>query len=242
VILLATSLISTTILLRKHINFHTHKRKGVMMSQATAQQQSQTEVCMQELECYSVEAAEAARSFIRQADVENYKNFLKMMYYYTLDSENKLQFAADHSDNDELREYFLQMKKEETNHFLLAKKDYEGYGGTIDERYIPPVVQAFNDFWYSHGKTDVAEFVGALYIFESIATRVQDDIRDLLQRLEVTGKQSRWLRVHVEADEEHGEEAYDMCAKYIGRNPEAIVAAAAQARDRWIAVFREALS
>ncbi len=193
------------------------------------------------MEQYPLLAADASRTYLKKADLENYKNFLKMMYYYTLDSENKLQYAADHSALPELRDYFLQMKKEETNHFLLAQKDYENFGETIDENYKPPVVTAFDDFWYSIGKSDSAEFVGALYVFESIADHVKDDIKEMLTRLNITGKQSRWLRVHVEADQEHGAEAYENCQKYIARAPEAVLAAAQEAQERWIAVFKEAL-
>ncbi|MBY0355235.1 MAG: iron-containing redox enzyme family protein [Rickettsiales bacterium] len=201
-----------------------------------------TDDVMALLDLFPKKAADALREPFRAIDLVQYQNFLKMMYYYTLDSENKLQFAADRSDTEELRDYYLQMKKEETRHYLLAQADYEAFGGTIDTNFKPDVVQAFDDFWYSLGQSDAAEFAAALYVFESIASLLREDIKETLLRLGVIGKQSRWLRVHVQADEEHGAEAREICATYNSRHPQAMLAAAQGAVDKWVAVFQDSIA
>lgn len=188
------------------------------------------------------QAADAVRPLLRGCTLEGYKHFLYMMYHYTKDSENKLYFAADQSPIPELKEYFTHMAKEERGHYLLAMRDYEALGGSMDMTGVPASVKDFNDFWYQLGAKDCNEFLGALYVFESVASLVNEEIKELVMRLKLTKTQSRWLSVHAEADVGHGDEAAHMCIKYFDRNPYAMIDAAAQATVKWSAVFVNAFS
>lgn len=187
-------------------------------------------------------AADIVRPLLKQCTLEGYKHFLYMMYHYTKDSENKLHFAASQSPLPDLQEYFAHMAKEERGHYLLALKDYEALSGVMDTKTIPAPVQEFNDFWYRLGRRDCNEFLGALYVFESVASLVGDEIKALVMRLQLTKTQCRWLSVHAEADVGHGDEAGDMCCKYINRNPQALMDAANEATERWSAVFVDAFN
>lgn len=191
---------------------------------------------------YPQQAADTVRPLLTGCNLAGYKHFLAMMYHYTKDSENKLHFAAEHSPMAELKEYFHHMAKEERGHYLLALKDYEGFGEHFDTETVPASVKAFNDFWYKLGQKDCNEFLGALYVFESVASLVGDEIKSLIVRLELTKKQCRWLAVHAEADVGHGDEAAEMCRKYLHRNPQALQQAAAEATRRWSAVFVDAFT
>src|SRR5690242_10145274 len=93
---------------------------------------------------YPQRAAEALKPLLERATMEEYKHFLFMMYHYTKDSGNKLIYAAEKSESPELKKYFLQMAKEERGHYLLAKRDYEGFGLVLDETKKPSVVDEFD--------------------------------------------------------------------------------------------------
>jgi pyrroloquinoline quinone (PQQ) biosynthesis protein C len=195
-----------------------------------------------QLSPYPQHAADTVRPLLMRCTIDGYKHFLYMMYHYTKDSENKLHFAAEKSPLPELKQYFNHMAKEERGHYLLALKDYEALGGQIDTETVPESVKAFNQFWYKLGQGDCNEFLGALYVFESVASLVGDEIKSLIMRLKLKKTQCRWLSVHAEADEGHGQEAADMCAKYIQRNPQALIKAAAEASQKWSAVFVDAFN
>lgn len=180
--------------------------------------------------------------FLEKADIEVYKHFLKTMYHYTKDAEPQLQHARDLCPNEELHEYFDTMAKEERGHYLLAKKDYEEFGEDVTASAEPPQVERFKHYWYGLGKADINEFVGAMYVFENVAAAVGREVVAMMQRLELTKRQSRWLRVHLEADIGHGDEAFGMCKKYVSRNPSAMLEAAQIGAVEWANVFKHAFS
>ena len=187
-------------------------------------------------------AANVVGPLLKKCDLPTYQHFLYMMYHYTMDSERKLHYAASKSDNKELRDYFEHMAKEERGHYIIAQKDYEEFGLTIDDKSTPKSVADFDKFWYTLGNQDCNEFIGALFVFESVADLVGAEIVGLIQRLKLTKRQSRWLTVHAEADHDHGDEAKEMCLKYGPNNPDALVAAAGKATEMWCEVFRQALT
>ncbi len=189
---------------------------------------------------YTMVCADAVRPLLKSATIQSYKRFLNMMYHYTFDSERKCLHAAEQTDSPELRDYFLHMAKEERGHYLLAEKDLEGFGESVDKTTRPDAVKEFDDFWYGLGKKDPNEFTGALLVFEGIADQVGEEVVNLIARLDLNKKQSRWLRVHVEADHSHGAEAVAICKRYYMNNPTAMHDAAAEASRRWSEVFTTA--
>lgn len=191
---------------------------------------------------YPQAAANTLKPLLQRATMHEYKHFLYMMYHYTKDSANKLIYAADCAETDELKAYFIDMSREERGHYLLAQRDYEALGLEMDTENKPGVVEEFDNFWYSLGKQDFNEFVGALYVFESVADLVGNEVAALVKRLKLSKTQARWLNIHIEADHDHGKEALNMCEKYIDRNPNAMIKAADAASKRWSAVFVEAFS
>jgi len=179
---------------------------------------------------------------LHAADMTIYKNFLVTMYHYTRYAEDQLLHASNLCKDAELKAYFYQMSREERGHYLLAKRDYEELGGNVEESIAPPFIKDFSEFWYGLGTRNVNEFVGAMYVFENVATLVAKDVIDMMQRLQLTRRQSRWLRVHLEADVGHGEEAMEVCRKYVSDDPKALLEAAQEAAVQWMTVFRHAFS
>ena len=192
----------------------------------------QIKSAIKEIELCSEKAANSVKAPLLNADLQAYKNFLNMMYHYTLTSGDKLAVAAKKAPNEELKSFFDHMFKEERYHYKLAEQDLKGFGLKPDSQ-TPEVVSKFNKFWESLGNGHFNGYLGALYVFENIADKVGGEIKDLLSRLNVTEKQRRWLSIHVEADEEHGSLISDLLKKYIGDNTQAAIDAAKEAQKRW---------
>lgn len=212
------------------------------MTAATLKKNDTVPLGIEQLLTYPKLCADAVRPYIQAADLESYKHFLEMMYHYTFDSEAKCLYAASKTDSEALRNYFLHMAKEERGHYLLAEKDLEGFGEKISNSNKPKVVKEFDDFWYGLGRTNPNEFAGAILVFEGIADHLGKEVMDLINRLNLNKKQSRWLRVHIEADHDHGAEAVAICRQYYHQDPVAMQQAASGAATRWSAVFKAAFS
>lgn len=193
------------------------------------------------LEALSKYAADELKPFLLTANLDQYKAFVNMMYHYTLFSEANLKQAASDAHTTDLEEYFLHMAKEEQGHYLLAAKDLEGYGESIIDG-MPEEVIAINNYWKEMNNGHANAYLGLVYVFENIAKYVGKEISDLLNRLEVTKKQGRWLSVHAEADLEHGDEAREIAEKYCQENPELMLESAKKATELWLAINRKPFS
>ena len=194
------------------------------------------------LPTFPVSIANELRPLLANADIATYRHFLSTMYHYTRNAEEQLTHARDMCADPILHKYFDIMAKEERGHYLLAKKDYEEFGDDVTITMPPSSVKKFQAYWYGLGQDNVNEFVGAMYVFENVAAALAREIIDMMQRLELTKKQTRWLRVHLEADVGHGDEAMQMCAKYVMDNPSAMLRAAEYGSEEWASVFKHAFS
>lgn len=195
----------------------------------------QNQEAFAQLDAYAKKAASAVKPCLKNADIEGYKRFLNMMYHYTLRSGDKLKSIANNSPNDELREYFNHMYLEERNHYMLAQQDLKGFG-LAPEPETPQEVQDMDKFWASLNGKHINAYLGALYVFENIADKVDENVKEMLQRLNIQKNQRRWLSIHVEVDLDHGAEVKEILEKYISQNPEIAIETAKAACDRWIAV------
>lgn len=190
---------------------------------------------LEKLESYARKAAEGIRPYLSTADLDAYKRFLNMMYHYTLKSGEKLKSIANHSPNQELRDYFNHMYLEERNHYMLAKQDLKGFGMT-PETQTPKEVQNMDKFWATLSEGHINGYLGALYVFENIADKVGDEVKAMLKRLNIQKDQRRWLSIHVEVDLDHGAEIKEVLQKYLSQDIDAAVNSAEIACDRWIEV------
>ncbi len=190
---------------------------------------------IEQLELYAKKAADAVRPGVKNADLEGYKRFLDMMYHYTLTSGDKLKAIAENSPDQELRNYFNHMYLEEKNHYMLAQQDLKGFGLTPSKE-TPKEVQDMNKFWASLSGKHVNGYLGALYVFENIADKVGNEVKDMLTRLGVEKNQRRWLSIHLEADLDHGREIKEVLEKYLAQDTKTALEAAEEACVRWTAV------
>lgn len=197
---------------------------------------------LETIESYSRDAAEGIRPHLHKIDLQSYKNFLNAMYHYTLKSGDKLFTVSKNAPNQELKDFFEHMFKEERFHYVLAEQDLKGFDLKPNYDATPQAVKDFNLFWDSLANGHFNGYLGALYVFENIANKVSDDVKNMLQRLNISEKQRRWLSIHVEADIEHGNEISDLLKKYIADDANAAILAAKEASVRWIAVNSSAFA
>lgn len=190
------------------------------------------------LPTFPIQIAKELAPLLEATDLETYKHFLVTMYHYTHYAYEQLTQARDLCEDAILYDYFDIMAKEERGHYLLAKKDFEEFGERVEDHPEPESVRRFRDYWYGLGTDNVNEFVGAMYVFENVAMAVAKEVVAMMQRLELTKKQSRWLRVHLEADIGHGDEALKMCQYCVADNPAAMLRAAEDGALEWAAVFK----
>ncbi len=200
------------------------------------------EEVLKKLPEYPAWIAQELRPLLQATDIDVYQHFLVTMYHYTHHAEEQLIHARDMCEDPILKAYFAEMAREERGHYLLAKRDYEEFGKSVEDHPAPASVKSFQDYWFGLGLEDVNEFVGAMFVFENVAGAVGKDLREMMARLQLTKRQSRWLLVHLEADIGHGNEAWNMCQKYAESNPGAMLRAAEEGAEEWLDVFRYAFS
>lgn len=191
---------------------------------------------LDKLEAYARDAADKIRSNLENMDREVYMNFLDVMYHYTKGSGDKFKKIASVSHNDELKEYFLHVAKEERGHYLLAQEDLRELGREVSSEECKEVT-VFNTNWYNLAEKGVYGYLGALYVFENVAKYLQQEGKAMLARLNLKKTQARWISVHLEADLEHGQEVAEMCAKYGDDNPQAVLYGADIMHQSWVNVF-----
>jgi hypothetical protein len=199
------------------------------------------EAALNEIELYTKQAADAAGSYLSQANIEDYKHFLDTMYHYTRNTGEKAKEAADNVSQEELKEFFLHFVKEEAWHYKLALHDLKHFD-LMPSPKKPQAVQEFDEYWASLKGSHSNWYLGALYVFENIVKYVGNDVRAFVKRLDLKKDQARWLLEHAEADMEHGEEVAAMLKKHIADNPVAAAHSAKEASRLWINIMGVALN
>ena len=191
------------------------------------------------LEGYTKQAADTIFASFAAADLAMYKHFLNSMYHYTLNSGERLQFAAQIAETADLKEFYQELADDEESHYMLAKADLEEFGETVDPDNPPEPVQRFHEYWKSLAGQHASAYLGVLYVAENVAKHVPGKVIDLFPKLQLTKAQTRWLRVHAEVDLEHGAEVQEMCAQYMDNYENVITDAAKKMSQFWIDIMNE---
>jgi hypothetical protein len=191
------------------------------------------------LQALARKAAAAVRTRLARADREGYLRFLNGMYHYTRGSGDKTLRAMKACPTPDLRAWFEHMYREERGHYLLAEADLHALGYDVQPA-TPPAVARFNDWWNGVDPLQFTAWVGALVVFENVANHAADEVVAMVKRLGLAKKESRWLLVHVEADQGHGAEALDVARRYLAVDRASLLAGAEKACALWIDVFQSA--
>jgi len=189
---------------------------------------------------FAREAAEWIRPRAARMDLEGYCSFLSAMYHYTRGTGEKARVAGRNCPHGEIRRFFEHMEREEEAHYLLAQSDLNALGYDVHPDK-PAAVEAFDRYWASIRPEHYRAYVGALVVFENIARHLGPDIAELLRRLRLPRTQSRWLRAHARADEQHGRQALAIAERHMHDDPRSLLQGAQRACELWKEIFRSAL-
>lgn len=177
----------------------------------------------------------AVRAVYENPSRERYVRFLHLMVHYTRFAGEELRYAASVTSNGELRELFEQLAREEHGHHRLAEADLRGLGESLDQT-VPDSVLAYRTYWASLGEGDEWKLLGVLYALENVARFAGEDAWRALGSLALTPEQSRFVRVHIQADEAHGRDVAGCCERFLGAHGDDILAGARRGAELWIAM------
>ncbi|MCC7441467.1 MAG: iron-containing redox enzyme family protein [Bdellovibrionales bacterium] len=195
---------------------------------------------LERLEEIIAEMADEVRPWIKQMDRDRYVAYLDMMFHYTRRSGDRMKAAAQTCEREELKDFFEQLSHDEATQYKLAEKDLEALDRRPTED-LPPEIEDFEEFWSSIDEESEVSFLGALYVLEGVADPLGDDLTQALKALALQDGQTRFVRVHGEADAEHGERARELCALFVGKEHKLLFAGARAAADLWIDIHRACL-
>lgn len=166
---------------------------------------------------------------------ERYVRFLNLMVHYTRFAGEELRSAASVTSNGELRALFEDLAREEHGHHRLAEADLRGLGESVDQS-VPDSVLAYRSYWASLGENDEWKFLGVLYALENVARFAGEDAWRSLGSLALSPEQSRFVRVHIQADEAHGHEVARCCERFLGEHGGDILVGARCGAELWVAM------
>jgi hypothetical protein len=144
-------------------------------------------------------------------DKKFYGNFLAQTYYFVCHSTRLLARAASHFgvDNERLYRRFVNHMSEEDRHELLAKKDLEQLGFSIEDF---PELSETRTFWesqyYKIDQSKGTSLLGYILYLEAIAVNCFERCYDVISK-EYGNKCVNFIRVHVNEDPEHLEHAIE---------------------------------
>lgn len=194
----------------------------------------------EQLDAITQDAARTILACFREADLPSYKHFLNSMYHYTLNSGERLEFAAANASG-ELKDFYTHLADDEESHFLLAEADLREFGEAVDPDHPPAPVRRFHEYWQSLAAVHPCAWLGVLYVAENIAKFAEGSVLDMFPKLQLTKAQTRWLRVHAEVDLEHGAEVQQMCEPFMAEHGQLITDAARQMGRFWVEIMQEGL-
>jgi len=177
---------------------------------------------------------------LEQLDRPGYVRFLNAMYHYTKGSATKIQDVVKASHHEDVTAFFERLEGEEDSHYKLAEADLKAMGLGVESE-PPPAVMRFNASWRELSSLGCYAYLGAVYVFENIAQHLQGSGRNPLDRLGLDRKQTRWMRVHLEVDLEHGAAVAELCQRYFAVDPELMLRGARMAAHAWLDVFVNAM-
>lgn len=191
---------------------------------------------MTKLDALPALMADAVRPVLATATLEGYARYLRAMSAYTRPSGERLDHAAELTTDPELKAFFARLAKEERGHFQLADADLGALGvtpGPIDQA---PIAR-FHASWMAAMKP--SHWLGALLVLEGVGAHLVADAPKALGRLGLSAETTRFVRVHLEVDAEHGATTASWCEKET--DVATLTVAAMEAAAFWVKVHVDAL-
>lgn len=140
----------------------------------------------------------------------SYMHWLFQSYSFVRRSTRLLALASGHAGlkDENLHRRMIAHLKEEAGHEMLAARDLEMLGGSLDQFTEFPETSSFyqNQYYYIQN-VNPAILMGWIIFLEGIAVRKG---KDVMARTESYGQARNFLRVHTLEDEGHIESAFKL--------------------------------
>ena len=175
------------------------------------------------------------RPLYAHATPERYRGYLRRMYHYTLNSGAELRYAASISPGADAAAMFLALAGEEEHHHRLAQADLAALGHP-DVGATPASVVAFRGFWNGTSRGQAAALLGALYALENVARFARRDALACLAALGLRPYQTRFVTVHLVADDAHASAVAKVCRGHLPGAAEVLLSGARTAGRLWVAM------
>jgi poly-gamma-glutamate synthesis protein (capsule biosynthesis protein) len=138
----------------------------------------------------------------------------------------------------ELKAFFADMAAEEGGHYRLAEADLKALGASpTDGRDRLEPIAEFHRAWLA--STNPADWLGALYVLENVASALAADIPPHLVRLGLTKAEARFVLTHLSVDDAHGRKTSEFAGYYPA---DALLPAAERAARFWIDLHQAAFA
>jgi hypothetical protein len=187
---------------------------------------------LEAMETIATHMAAAAEPLFKRPTLARYRAALSACYFYTRLSGPQLERAAGLAPTEELRFFFAEMAREEGWHYRLAQRDLEALGAHVSGA-APEVITAFASYWDSIPAERFFEFLGATWVLENLAGCLRRRALAALAELGLGREGAGFILTHLEADEDHGRRADDLCRAYLPERAEPILAGARTTAHYW---------
>jgi len=139
-----------------------------------------------------------------------------MLYHYSVPGEKQLTKAALASPTSEMQSFYAMLAKEEANHDIVAIKDMKAMGykiGTEDE-----LVECYHKHWDDFTTDKTYEYLGMNVVIENAIHYLSEAVDKMLDRLNLSEKECRWIRIHCVVDQSHGHAALACAQQHMNEN------------------------
>lgn len=159
-------------------------------------------------------------SMLKDKDV--YADWLAQTYYYVIHSTSLLGYSLPHLKSMDLKRHFEKHLGEETRHDLLAVKDMERLGYSMDQYPEHAITQAlYHSQYYRIQFEGGTSLLGYILFLEAMAVHWGKEAYDVIKD---THKHSvLFLKVHAEEDPHHVDNAIGAIMKLSELEQAAIV-------------------
>lgn len=157
-----------------------------------------------------IERVESLRSKICSlpwSDKNFYAEWVAQTYFYVNHSVSLLKVAAEHSQNREVRERFVEHISEESGHEKLCLNDLKFMGLKIEQFSELLITKEMYEKQYDIAKQNPTALIGYILALEILAAKILPEIMKTINQAHPISK--AFARVHAEEDQDHITSAFD---------------------------------
>jgi hypothetical protein len=169
-----------------------------------------------------------------------YARYLQQMVHYTRFAGAELESAGEVAKDAALAQLLSGLGREEESHYRLAESDLHTLQVPIDGTPSAEVL-AYRAFWSGIDEAHAWQYAGALYVLENVARYAGPEALVALAPLQLLPRESRFVRAHLVADDDHGDRVSACCKHGFAAHALDILHGAQAASELWTAIHLAAL-